>query len=81
MSTFKSRLRVPADFGMAIRHARLQRGLSQEELAEILNMPQSTISQIENGKSTIFLRNLLEIARETGIDISATWKSGDETRG
>ena len=54
----------------------------KKELAEILEVPQSTISEIENGKSTIFLRRLLEIARETGIQFSATWEGNDdETRG
>lgn len=78
MKKYTSTLRAPADFGLAIRHARLERKLSQEELAEILDVPQSTISEIENGKSTIFLRRLLEIARETGIQFSATW-DGHET--
>lgn len=79
MKKYTSTLRAPADFGLAIRHARLERNLSQEELADILDLPQSTISEMENGKSTIFMRRLLDIARATGIQFSATWEGDDET--
>lgn len=81
MSRSTARLRVPGDFGLALQQARLARGLSQSELAAELGIPQSTISQLESGKSTIFLRRLLAIARATGIEFSASWKSDDAPRG
>lgn len=81
MKKYTSTLRAPADFGLAIRHARIERGFSQEDLAEILDVPQSTISEIENGKSTIFLRRLLDIVRETGIQFTATLEGENEARG
>lgn len=81
MGRSTARLRVPGDFGLAIQQARLARGLSQSELAAELGIPQSTISQLESGKSTIFLRRLLAIARATGIEFSATWESDDAPRG
>lgn len=49
----------------------------QTDLAESLGVPQSTISEIENGKSTIFVRRLLEIARATGMEITASREAGD----
>lgn len=68
-----ARLRTPNDFGLALQQARLARGLSQARLADELDVPQSTISEMESGKATIFLRRLLAIAASTGLELSATW--------
>lgn len=80
MASHTARLHAPADFGLALQQARLARGLSQERLAEELGLQQSTISEIESGKSTIYLRRLLTIARATGVELTATWESDDATR-
>jgi transcriptional regulator with XRE-family HTH domain len=66
---------VPADIGLAIRQARLDHGLTQQELAELLEVSQSAISEMESGKSTKFLRLILEAFRATGITVSATWEA------
>lgn len=81
MSKHTARLHAPADFGLAIQQARLERGMSQAQLAEQLAVPQSTISEIEAGKSTIYLRRLLDLARATGIEFTATWGGDDVARG
>ena len=78
MSEHTAKLRTPGDFGLAIQQARLDRGLSQTELAAELGVPQSTISQLENGKSTIYLRRLLAIGQATGLEFSAIWGERDE---
>ncbi len=41
------------DLGAKLRKARLTSGLSQEELAQELYLPRSTISKIEHGKTAI----------------------------
>lgn len=74
-----ARLRTPGDIGVALQQARIARGLSQVELAAEADLPQSTISAIENGMSTIHLRRLLNLARTTGIVITAAWEDDDET--
>ena len=51
--------------------------LSQEELAKRLGIPQSTVSQVESGRTTIFLRRLLDMARATGVEFSAEWGDPD----
>lgn len=81
MEKYTARLHAPADFGLAIQQARLGRGMSQEQLAGLLGIPQSTVSEIENGKSTIYLRRLLSLAQATGIDLTATWGGDDAPRG
>lgn len=80
MADYVARLRAPADFGLALQQARVARGISQTDLARQLGVPQSTISAIESGKSTIYLRRLLTIARATGVEFTATWADDDAPR-
>ena len=80
MAQHTARLRAPADVRLAVQQARLARGLSQSELAAELGMHQSALSELEGGKSTIYLRRLLELARATGLELTATW-SDDAPRG
>lgn len=79
MARHTSRLRAPGDLGLAVQQARLARGMSQSDLAAELGVTQSAISEIESGKSTIYLRRLLSIARITGLEFSASW--GDDAPG
>lgn len=78
MTEYKAYLRTPADFGMALQQARLSKGMSQTEVAKGIGVAQSAVSAIENDSATIYLRRLLEIARLTGLTITATW-DGDDT--
>jgi len=80
MTRHSARLRAPADFGLALQQARLARGLTQTQMAAELDVPQSTISAIESGQSTILLRRLLEMARTTGLEFTASWDD-DAPRG
>jgi HTH-type transcriptional regulator / antitoxin HipB len=77
MATHTTRLRSPGDVGLAVQQSRLARGLTQTELAAELDVPQSTISEIESGQATIYLRRLLSIARVTGMEFTATWEADD----
>ncbi len=52
-----------------IRGLRLQRQLTQAELARDANMPQSVIARIEGGKHTISLNTLNRIAQALGKEI------------
>ena len=70
----RTSLQVPADFGLALQQARLARGMTQADLAGEVDVPQSTISEIEAGKSTIFMRRLLDLMQATGVELTATWE-------
>jgi len=52
-----------------LRQARKVKNLSQTELSKMLNLPQSHISTIENGKTDLRLSNLEEIAQALGFEI------------
>jgi transcriptional regulator with XRE-family HTH domain len=77
---YSARLRAPADFGHALQQARATRGISQAELAVELGIPQSMVSEMETGKSTIYLRRLLAMSRATGVELTATWGDPDAAR-
>ncbi len=54
--------------GKKIRSLRLEKGYSQEYLAEVLEVSQKTYSNIENDKSPIKIDALIKIAEEFKID-------------
>lgn len=66
-------LRTSGDFGFALQQARMSRGLTQEELAAMVGVPQSTVSQMESGKATLYLYRLLALAEATGLEFQAIW--------
>jgi len=46
-------INTPKKAGLALKRLRKQRGLSQADLAKIMNMRQPTISDVESGKGTL----------------------------
>jgi transcriptional regulator with XRE-family HTH domain/KaiC/GvpD/RAD55 family RecA-like ATPase len=55
--------------GKLIRSARLQRGMSQAELGELLGVTASTVSQAENGIIALSLSNLFSLVRELQLNL------------
>ncbi|MEX2441760.1 MAG: helix-turn-helix transcriptional regulator [Pontimonas sp.] len=70
-------LNAPADFGIALQQARMSRAMTQQELATLVGVPQSTVSQMESGQTTLYLRRLLDLAQATGLHFQATWDDHD----
>lgn len=60
----------PKHIGERIRSARLNIGMSQEELASVLNLKHPAISQIENGKRAVDSLELIRIAKALKKPIS-----------
>ena len=60
--------------GKQIRLYRGKKGISQEELAEIMEVKNSTISKIENGKFAITIHYLAKLAWYLDFDISTMKK-------
>ena len=57
------------DIGRKIKSLRLEKGLSQEKLAECVNMSREHISCLERGKHSINIENLYNLATFFEIDI------------
>lgn len=53
----------------ALQRARLERGLSQEELAELLEISRQTVSAIENRRRTPSVRLALSYASALGSSV------------
>ena len=57
--------------GERIAQARKAAGLTQKQLGEQLNLPQSQISRIERNPDHTTVRTLKRIAKALGVDVSA----------
>ena len=61
------RVYTPASLGAAIRHYRLQSGLSQAELAERAGHNRTYLSDLERGNETEQIRRILRVLKELGV--------------
>jgi transcriptional regulator with XRE-family HTH domain len=61
------RVYTPSSLGAAIRHFRLQGGLSQAELAERTGLNRTYLSDLERGKETEQVRRILRVLKELGV--------------
>ena len=59
---------IKIKFGKRLREIRINKGLSQEELAGLCNLHRTYISSVERGKRNISIVNIKKIA--TALDIS-----------
>lgn len=59
---------VAKEISSKLRKARKDKKISQIELANLVNMPQSHISNIEKGKVNISVESLFEIARALELE-------------
>lgn len=65
------------DLGDILKKVREAKGLSQKELAGLLEMPQPQYSRIESGKTDPSFTTLERIAKALGISLSDLFKADD----
>jgi transcriptional regulator with XRE-family HTH domain len=56
------------NIGEKIREARVERGITQDRLAELLHSKQNTISQWESGVNEPSIEIIRQIAKILGVD-------------
>ncbi len=61
-------------YGKVVRRLRLEKNISQEELAELCGLHRTYISDIELGKRNVSLENIERIAASLAISLSAMFK-------
>lgn len=62
--------KIIKDFGKRVAEIRKSRGMTQQELAESINMSVVAIAYIETGKRWARLSTLSKIARSLKVDIA-----------
>ena len=63
------------DIGRKIKHLRIENKLSQEQLAENVNMSREHISCIERGKNMISIDSLYKIAKFFKVDLKSFFET------
>lgn len=63
---------TPRDIGSAIRQARRNQGLRQDQLAAAANVGVRFISDLESGKATAQMGKTLAVTRALGMTVSIT---------
>lgn len=61
--------KIKNDIGKKIKNLRLENGLSQEKLAECVNMSREHISCLERGKHMVTIDSLYKIAEYFKINL------------
>ena len=57
-------------FGKNVKIERIKKDLTQEDLSNIMNVNQTYISSVENGKENMSLGKVLELSQFIGTDIN-----------
>jgi len=70
MLLVKAETRAIKNFGKCLRHLRLKRGLTQDQLADLLDKDRAYVSQLERGLKNVTLKTMVLIAKSLEVDIS-----------
>ena len=70
----------PADIGRAIAGVRAEKGLTQAELAEQLEVDRGYLARLEAGASQLVLERSLRALRRMGARITVSLPEDDEKR-
>lgn len=68
-------IRIPGEFGDAIKEARKRAGLSQADAAAMCKLGTRFLSDLENGKSSVHLGKALQVLRAFGLVIALRKKT------
>lgn len=60
-------------FGKRVRELRVERGMSQEELAHLSGLDRSYLGGVERGERNISLVNITKLEVSLGIKIMGEW--------
>ncbi len=61
-------------YGQVVRKIRLEKGISQEMLADLSGLHRTYMSDVELGKRNVSLENIDRIANALGVSISEIFK-------
>lgn len=56
-------------FSYNLRQARLERGISQEELAELADLHRTYVGSVERGERNVSIDNIERLSKALGLDV------------
>lgn len=62
-------------FGKRVKELRLQKGISQEKLANIAGVDRTYMTQVENGKRNLTIEKIRQICKGLNISLSDFFNS------
>lgn len=68
-------VRLPIDFGGALRARRRELNLTQEDVSSVIGVNRRVIGELERGKGTVQLQIAMEVARALGLNIELAPRS------
>lgn len=69
-------VRSTEDLGHAVADIRRQRGMTQENLAEVGGLTRTWLAKLETGHTTPVLEHLLRLLRRLGATVTITFGDG-----
>ncbi len=70
-------MNISKNFGNNVRKLRLEKGISQEQLAALTNLHRTYIGGIERGERNPSLLNISKIAKALNIPVTALFEGCD----
>ena len=67
-------------FGETVRVIRLERGWSQEDLAELADVDRTYVSGLERGVRNPALSTQARVVDALGLDMSTSWQRAEKNR-
>lgn len=62
-------------FGLRVKELRLEKGLSQEKLANLAGVDRTYMTQVENGKRNISIENIRKICMALDVSLAVFFES------
>jgi transcriptional regulator with XRE-family HTH domain len=73
-----TKIKDPFTLGQVLQQGRLQQGITQRELANLLGISQKWVWEMEQGKPGLLMERLFTILEKTGITLLAEFEIRDE---
>lgn len=72
--TIKTTVNDPYKLGQVLQQSRMQRGISQRELAKMLGISQKWVWEMEQGKPGLLMRRLFAILDKLEVTLTAEFE-------
>jgi len=70
-----AKIKDPYTLGQVIQQGRLEQGISQRSLADMLGISQKWIWEMEQGKPGILMDRLFLVLEKTGVSLTADFEA------